>query len=134
MHSTFGIFNLMQAFFTLFNIPVIVPMAFGLIFRRVPKWSAAGAITWGLIVGGTCRYLLGWDIGPQVYLSFVMTLGIFATSDWTGLSTRRTSPSWRSSGLAVTVCMGLLFQNFVVGNPPEWQRHARAGLPLLRSE
>lgn len=39
IHSTFGIFNLMQAFFTLFNIPVTVPIAFGLIFRRLPKWA-----------------------------------------------------------------------------------------------
>ena len=81
--SKFGIFNLMQAFFTLFNVPVIVPLAFGLIFRRVPKWSAVGAITWGLIVGVTTRYGLGWDIGPQVYLAFAMTFGIFSTSHWT---------------------------------------------------
>ena len=44
----------------------------GLIFRRVPKWSAVGGITWGLLAGVTGRYLLGWDIGPQVYLSFVI--------------------------------------------------------------
>lgn len=82
--SQFGIFNLMQAFFTLLNIPVVVPTTFGLIFRRVPKWSAVGAITWGLIVGITVRYGLGWDIGPQVYLAFVSTFAIFATSAWTG--------------------------------------------------
>ncbi len=78
--STFGIFNLMQAFFTLLNIPVIVPTAFGLIFRRVPKWSAVGAIAWGLIVGVTTRYVLGWDIGPQVYIAFVSSFGIFVGS------------------------------------------------------
>ncbi len=121
VHSSFGIFNLMQAFFTLFNVPVIVPMAFGLIFRRVPKWSAVAAIAWGLIVGGTARYLLGWDIGPQVYLSFVMTLGIFATSDWTGKLYQKNRPLLILIGLAVAVGMGLLFKNFVVGNPPEWQ-------------
>ena len=82
--SKFGIFNLMQAFFTLFNIPVTVPIAFGLLFRRVPKWSAIGAIIWGLITGATTRYLLHWDIGPQVYLSFAMTFTIFSTSQYTG--------------------------------------------------
>ena len=61
--SQFGIFNLMQAFFTLLNIPVVVPVAFGLIFRRVPKWAAVGAITWGLIVGVTVRY--GLDVGHR---------------------------------------------------------------------
>ncbi len=120
VHSAFGIFNLMQAFFTLFNVPVIVPMAFGLIFRRVPKWSAAAAITWGLIVGGTTRYLLGWDIGPQVYLSFVMTLGIFATSDWTGMLYQKNKPLLGVIALAVTVAIGFLFHHFIVGNPPEW--------------
>jgi SSS family solute:Na+ symporter len=120
VHSTFGIFNLMQAFFTLFNIPVIVPMAFGLIFRRVPKWSAVAAITWGLIVGGTTRYLLGWDIGPQVYLSFVMTLGIFATSQWTGVFYQKNKPLLVLIATAVSVVMALLFRHYVVGNPPEW--------------
>jgi solute:Na+ symporter, SSS family len=120
VHSTFGIFNLMQAFFTLFNIPVIVPMAFGLIFRRVPKWSAAAAITWGLIVGGTTRYLLGWDIGPQVYLAFTMTLGIFATSQWTGKLYQNNKLILAGIAIAVAGATGALFQHFVVGNPPEW--------------
>ncbi len=122
VHSTFGIFNLMQAFFTLFNIPVIVPMAFGLIFRRVPKWSAAAAITWGLIVGGTTRYLLGWDIGPQVYLAFVMTIAIFATSQWTGTLYQKNKAVLAGIAVAVTVATGALFQHFVVGAPPEWHR------------
>src|SRR3989339_386859 len=82
--SQYGIFNMMQTFFTLFNIPVTVPLCFGLIFRRVPKWSAVAGIAWGLLAGVSGRYLLGWDIGQQVYLSFVMTFGIFATSFWTG--------------------------------------------------
>ena len=51
VNSQFGIFNLMQEFYTLLNIPVVVPTAFGLLFRRVPKWSAVGAIGWGLIAG-----------------------------------------------------------------------------------
>jgi SSS family transporter len=84
VNSQLGIFNLMQAFFTLLNIPVIVPTAFGLLFRKVPKWSAVASIVWGLIVGVTSRYVLGWDIGPQVYLSFVASFGIFAGSYWLG--------------------------------------------------
>jgi ABC-type uncharacterized transport system permease subunit len=49
-----------------------------------------------------------------------MTLGIFATSDWTGTLYKKNKPLLVIIGLVVTVCMGLLFKNFVVGNPPEW--------------
>lgn len=99
--SQFGIFNLMQAFFTLLNIPVVVPVAFGLIFRRVPKWAAVGSIVWGLVVGVTVRYALGWDIGPQVYLAFAASFGIFTASWWTGkLFTR-------SKLVLVALCIGV---------------------------
>jgi len=84
VHSEFGIFNLLVTFFTIFNIPVTVPTAFGLIFRRVPRWSASAAIAWGMIAGATTRFILGWDIGPQVYCSFALTFGVFVTSHWTG--------------------------------------------------
>ena len=111
--SQFGIFNLMQAFFTLFNIPVSVPMAFGLIFRRVPKWSAVAGITWGLLAGVAGRYLLGWTIGPQVYLSMVMTFSIFATSVWTGDLYRRRSPWLIAISIAITAAVGFWFQQTI---------------------
>ena len=120
--STFGIFNLMQAFFTLFNIPVTVPIAFGLIFRRVPKWSAFGAVAWGLIVGATARYLLNWDIGPQVYLSFVMTFAIFSTSRWTGMLYQRSKALAALLGAVVAIGMTALFLLNPVGQIAEWQR------------
>ena len=122
VNSKFGIFNLMQAFFTLFNIPVAVPIAFGLIFRRIPKWSAAGAITWGLIVGATTRYLLGWDIGPQVYLSFVVTFGVLVTAPLTGKLYQRSKPGMAGLCLLITLAMGALFSFAVVGDPALWQR------------
>ncbi len=120
VNSTFGIFNLMQAFFTLFNIPVVVPMAFGLIFRRVPKWSAAAAITWGLVVGATTRYLLGWDIGPQVYLALAMTLAIFATSQWTGALYRKNKLILLAICAAVIAGTAAIFTHFVVGEHLSW--------------
>jgi Na+/proline symporter len=80
INSSMGIFNLMQAFFTLFNIPVTVPLAFGLLNRRVPKWSAVGAVVWGLLTGVCTRHVLAWDIGPQVYASLIMTLGMYLAS------------------------------------------------------
>jgi SSS family transporter len=117
VQSTFGIFNLMVAFFTLFNIPVTIPIAFGLIFRRVPKWSAVGAITWGLVVGATTRYLLGWDIGPQVYLAIAMTFGIFSTSYWTGQLYRINKPALGLISGIVAVTVGVLFSRTIADNP-----------------
>jgi SSS family transporter len=122
VQSKFGIFNLMQVFFTLFNIPVVVPLAFGLIFRKVPKWSAVGAITWGLIVGATARYVLGWDIGPQVYLAFVMTFGIFSTSSWTARLYRTNKVALCLIAGLVSVVIAALFYNTPVGDVPQWQR------------
>ena len=114
VNSQFGIFNMMQAFFTLFNIPVTVPLCFGLIFRRVPKWSAVAGIAWGLLAGVAGRYLLGWDIGPQVYLAVVMTFGIYSTSYWTSKLYERNRPVLVLIGLLVTVVMGLLFTNTII--------------------
>ena len=121
VQSKFGIFNLMQAFFTLFNVPVIVPLAFGLLFRHVPKWSAVGAITWGLIVGATARYLLGWDIGPQVYLSFAMTFGIFATSHLTAVLYQKRKIVLVIIGVAIAVALSLLFILTVPSGTEQWQ-------------
>lgn len=135
--SQFGIFNIMQAFFTLFNIPVTVPLCFGLIFRRVPKWSAVGGITWGLLAGVSGRYLLGWDIGPQVYLSFLMTFGIFATSLWTGNLYKTNRSLLALISLLVTLAVGILFANTIVGERTElvtmlgWASAAAFGVSLF---
>lgn len=117
--SQFGIFNMMQTFFTLFNIPVTVPLCFGLIFRRVPKWSAVGGIAWGLLAGLSGKYLLGWDIGQQVYLSFIMTFGIFATSFWTGHIYKTNRSLLALLSLLVTITTGVLFANTMVAERTE---------------
>jgi len=115
INSQFGIFNMMQVFFTLFNIPVTVPLCFGLIFRRVPKWSAVASIAWGLLAGVAGRYLLGWDIGPQVYLAFVMTFGIFSTSYWTGRLYQSNKRLLLLLSALVTLGTGILFTRTIVG-------------------
>ncbi len=131
VNSQFGIFNLMQAFFTLLNIPVVVPVAFGLLLRRVPKWSAVGSIAWGLIVGLTTRYVLGWDIGPQVYLAFVMSFGIFASSPWTGKLYRERKGVLALLSIAITLLTGLLFANTRTSNPMEVSAEAQLLLGWL---
>lgn len=129
--SKFGIFNLMQAFFTLFNIPVTVPIAFGLLFRRVPKWSAIGAIIWGLITGANTRYLLHWDIGPQVYLSFAMTFTIFSTSQFTGALYRRSRVLLGLVSAAVALGLAALFLFAAAGETAAWEQYLAAGAALL---
>ncbi|MDE3056752.1 MAG: sodium/solute symporter, partial [Bacteroidota bacterium] len=120
VNSQFGIFNLMQAFFTLLNIPVIVPLAFGLLFRRVPKWSAVASIIWGLLVGATARYALGWDIGPQVYLSFVMSFGIFAASFHLGVLYKKRKPTLILVSLFIFISLALLFTRTIVNGIEVW--------------
>jgi hypothetical protein len=90
---------------------VTVPLCFGLIFRRVPKWSAAAGITWGLLAGLSGKYLLGWDIGQQVYLSFIMTFGIFSTSFWTGHIYKTNRSLLALLSLLVTITIGVLYAN-----------------------
>jgi SSS family transporter len=109
LNSKLGIFNIMVAFFTLFNIPVSVPLAFGLIFRRVPTWSAVAGITWGLLAGIAVRFLLGWDIAPQVFFAFGMTFSIFACSRWIGDLFLRSRPAVMGIGVAVAGLTGWLF-------------------------
>ena len=113
VNSEFGIFNQMQAFFTLFNIPVVIPMAFGLLFRHPPKWSAIAAATWGLLTGLTARFILGWDIGPQVYLSSIMTAGIFLTSNFTGKLYKTKKPALVLLALSITIGLGILFTSTI---------------------
>ncbi|HLP15361.1 MAG TPA: hypothetical protein VK470_03820 [Bacteroidota bacterium] len=121
--STFGIFNLMQQFFVLFNIPISIPLAFGLLFKKVPRWSAAAAITWGLIAGATARFVLRWDLGVQGYLAISLTFIIFAVSPWLARLYRA-----NTKGLAgVAGFTAAIFESFfvrTVNGPIEAWQHA----------
>lgn len=117
VNSQFGIFNLMQAFFTLLNIPVVVPIAFGLLFRRVPKWGAVASIAWGLIVGFLVKFVCGWEIGPQVYIEFIMSTGIFVGSSWLARLYNTNKGILAALSLVVMVATAALFSRTILGNP-----------------
>jgi SSS family solute:Na+ symporter len=119
--STYGIFNLMQQFFVLFNIPIAIPLAFGLLFKKVPRWSAAAAITWGLIAGFTARFLLNFDLGVQGYLSISMTFIIFAISPW--LADLYRTKKMLLAGLSVLLAavMAVFFTAVGQGEIQPWQ-------------
>jgi SSS family solute:Na+ symporter len=121
VNSRLGIFNLMQTFFTLLNIPVTVPLAFGLMNRKVPKWSAVGTITWGLITGLTTRFVLGWDIGPQVYAAFLMSLGIYLTSGTTGKLYKQNKTILAFISACVAVMLGIIFLSSIAGEYLFWK-------------
>ena len=121
IHSTFGLFNQMQAFFTLFNIPVTVPIAFGLIFRKIPKWAALGSILWSLIMGTTVRYLLGWDIGPQVYLSTILSFGVLLSSNYVAGLYRTRKPLLWTVSIAISVVLASIFALSPGADAAPWQ-------------
>ena len=121
IHSTFGLFNQMQAFFTLFNIPITVPLAFGLIFRRIPKWAALGSILWSLIMGAVVRYLLGWDIGPQVYLSTILSFGILISSTWVADLYRSRKLLLCAVSVLISAVLGTIFALYPGANAAGWQ-------------
>jgi len=119
--STFGIFNLMQQFFVLFNIPVSIPMAFGLLMKKVPRWAAAGSIAWGLIAGATAKFLLNYDLGVQGYFSTAAAFTIFAVSPWL-VRFARTKPKMlaAASGL-LAAGMESFFYATAQGTVQSWQ-------------
>ena len=108
-NSQFGIFNWMQTFFTLLNIPVVVPIAFGLLCGGCRAGARSPSISWGLLVGVVARWFLGWDIGPQVYLAFVTSFGIFASSYILGRWYLEHKGKLVLLGAAVTALYGAIF-------------------------
>jgi len=78
--SQLGIFNLMVIVIALFNFPVAVPMAFGLVFKSLPRWSAASAISLGLLVSMVARFILNWSMGPLMYATAILTFMVLVAS------------------------------------------------------
>jgi hypothetical protein len=54
---------------------------YGLLFKKPSRWSAIASISWGLVIGVITRYVLEWDMGPQVYAQLIMTSVIFLSSN-----------------------------------------------------
>jgi solute:Na+ symporter, SSS family len=71
--STIGIFNLMVVFVSLFQVPIAVPMIFGLIFKKPSRWAALAAMLSGLAASFILRFAVGLTVGPQIYGTFIVT-------------------------------------------------------------
>jgi len=104
--STLGIFNVMMLISSIFNLPIGIPMAVGLISRRIARWSLAGAMAWGLGIGLLSRFVLHLPIGYMTYASALFTCGILFGSIWLGewYRTRR----WLV-GAAAVLCTTVLW-------------------------
>jgi hypothetical protein len=94
---------------------------FGLLVRKVPKWSAVGAIVWGLLVGVATRFVLGWDIGPQVYTALLYSLFIFLASRKFGVMYANRRVRLLLPALVVSVVTGALFALTLPADAPSWQ-------------
>ena len=107
--SKLGIFNMMQVFFTMLNVPVVLPIACGLLIRKASKWAGIAVIVWGLIVGLTTRYVVGWTMGEQIYAQFFSTLILFASSYGLGLLYKKSRKQTAALSALVTVAFFVFF-------------------------
>ncbi|MGQ9853876.1 MAG: sodium:solute symporter family transporter [Candidatus Oleimicrobiaceae bacterium] len=71
--SSLGIFNLMVVFLSLFYMPLAIPLAFGLVFKSLPRWSAANAVVLGTLTSAVTRFVLHWPVGFQLYATIGVT-------------------------------------------------------------
>ncbi len=113
-NSRMGIFNLMVIVSALFSIPVSVPMAFGLVFKHLPRWSAVSAITYGLLASITAKFVLGWSVGPQVYASIIASFGGLLLAEPLGRIFRRNS--WLSRFVSLAIGLAVFFVFYTLSN------------------
>jgi len=78
--SELGIFNLMVVYVSLFAMPIGIPMAFGLVFKSLPRWSAVSAIILGLLTSALAKFLFGWTVGPHIYATSAVTFLVLIAS------------------------------------------------------
>ncbi len=74
--SELGIFNLMVVFLSLFYMPLAIPLAFGLVFKGLPRWAAADAVLLGTLSSAVARFLLGCSVGAQLYATIGVTFAV----------------------------------------------------------
>ncbi len=91
-YSEMGIFNLMTMFFSLLNLPINIPIAFGLMYRKIPRWGGFASILWGFGAGLIIRFIVGWPFGPQIYYIFIISTVILFASHYFGELYKKNKP------------------------------------------
>jgi solute:Na+ symporter, SSS family len=91
-YNEMGIFNLMTMFFTLLNLPINIPIAFGLMYRKIPRWGGFASIIWGFGAGMIIRFIMAWPFGPQIYYIFIASTVILFTAHYFGEVYKKNKP------------------------------------------
>lgn len=102
-YSKMGIFNLMILFFTLFNIPLSIPNACGLLFKKIPRWGAFVTTLCGIYTGLITKFFLGWTFGPQIYIVAIIIFYTLLTASFRGELYKRSKPKLLAVTLVVTI-------------------------------
>ncbi|MDZ7373311.1 MAG: hypothetical protein ONB23_05010 [candidate division KSB1 bacterium] len=103
--SSLGIFNLMALIVGLFQLPLSIPVAVGLLSRRVARWSATAAMSWGFATGLLAQFALRWPLGFLIYGSAGATLAILFGSWPLGALWRRSPVACAALSAAVGVAL-----------------------------
>jgi SSS family transporter len=71
-YSGRDIFGIMTRILAIFAAPAGVSIAFGLLIKRLPRWSAVASFAWGFLASIVAQLILNWgkwSLGYQIYLS-----------------------------------------------------------------
>ncbi len=84
INGTSDLFTVMVDIFYLSAPVMAVPVLMGFLFRSAPRSAGMACIIWGVATGFVTKLCLGWDYGPQIYLTQSVCIAIFLSSRWLG--------------------------------------------------
>jgi hypothetical protein len=109
IHGSADLFTVMVNIFYVSAPVMAVPVLMGLFFRRAPRAAGMASIVWGVATGLVTKLGLGWAIGPQIYLTQSISVGIFVVSPWLG-------SMWRSRETrTAVVILAVVFASLLAG-------------------
>lgn len=116
-YNEMGIFNLMTVFFTLLNLPINIPIAFGLMYRKIPRWGGFASIIWGFAAGLIIRFIVGWSFGPQIYYIFIASSVILFSANYLGkmYKTNKVGVAISSLAFGVVAFLGFYIPHEMIG-------------------
>jgi hypothetical protein len=82
-------------------------------------------------MGSVVRYLLGWDIGPQVYLSTILSFGVLISSTWVADLYRSRKLLLGAVSLLISAVLGTIFALYPGAGAAPWQITASIACALI---
>jgi Na+/proline symporter len=74
VHSEYGVFTVSAIILGLIGIPVTIPLFFGILTKKISRWSAISSVLAGTIIASLCRFTLDFGIGPQYIIVTISTI------------------------------------------------------------